>query len=139
MTDAAALAAFIDKAYQEACDLLIEARDYVAGRSSESAAHALAQADRLWLTAELSRVTRRLTEVMAWLLVQKAVAAGEITAAEAAETEAAALPAGGLGEVDPTQDIGNLPLAARGLIDRSRRLYAEVARLDSGRRAAGAD
>lgn len=139
MTDAAALAAFIDKAYQEASDLLVEARDYVAGRLSESAVQALASADRLRLTAELSRVTRRLTEVMAWLLVQKAVAAGEITAAAAAGTEAAALPAGGLGEVDPTQDIGNLPLAARGLIDRSRRLYAEVARLDSGRRAAGAD
>ncbi len=139
MTDAAALAAFIDKAYQEASDLLVEARDYVAGRPSEPAEQVLAPADRLRLTAELSRVTRRLTEVMAWLLVQKAVAAGEITAAAAAETEAAALPTGGLGEVDPTQDIGNLPLAARGLIDRSRRLYAEVARLDSGRRTPGAD
>ena len=53
-------------------------------------------------------------------------------------TDAAVLPADGLGEVDPTQDIGNLPLAARGLIDRSRRLYAEVAQLDSGRRPAGA-
>ena len=138
MTDTA-LAAFIDKAYQEASDLLVEARDYVAGRSSEPADQAPAPADRLRLTQALSRVTRQLTEVMAWLLVQKAVAAGEITAAEAAETEAAVLPAGGLGEVDPTQDIATLPLAARGLIDRSRRHYAEVVRLDSGRRAAVAD
>ncbi len=83
MTDAAALAAFIDKAYQEASDLLVEARDYVAGRPSEPAEQVLAPADRLRLTQALSRVTRRLTEVMAWLLVQKAVAAGEITAAPA--------------------------------------------------------
>ncbi len=133
MTDAAALAAFIDKAYQEAGDLLVEVRDYVAGQSP-AADQAPSPADRLRLTQALSRVTRRLTEAMAWLLVQKAVAAGEITAAEAAETDAAVLPADGLGEVDPTQDTGNLPLAARGLIDRSRRLYAEVAQLDSGRR-----
>lgn len=139
MTDAAALAAFIDKAYQEASDLLVEARDYVAGLASDPAEQALAPADRLRLTAELSRVTRRLTEAMAWLLVQKAVAAGEISSAEAAETEAAALPEGGLGDVDPTQDLGNLPFAARGLVDRSRRLYAEVTRLDFVRRAADTD
>ena len=136
MTDAVPLAAFIDKAYQEASDLLVEARDYVAGRSSAPADQALSPADRLRLTQALSRVTRQLTEVMAWLLVQKAVAAGQITAAEAVETDAAVLPAGDLGEVGPTQDIGNLPLAARGLIDRSRRLYAEVTRLDAGQRGA---
>ncbi len=139
MTDAAALAAFIDKAYQEASDLLVEARDYIAGLASDPAQQARPPADRLRLTAELSRVTRRLTEVMAWLLVQKAVAGGEISAAEAAETDAAALPAGGLRDADPTQDKGNLPLAARGLIDRSRRLYAEVVRLESGQRAADTD
>ena len=46
MTDTA-LAAFVVKAYQEARDLLVEARDYVAGRLSESAEQALAPADRL--------------------------------------------------------------------------------------------
>ena len=46
MTDTA-LAAFVVKAYQEASDLLVEARDYVAGRLSESAEQALAPADRL--------------------------------------------------------------------------------------------
>ena len=128
---------FLEKAYGEALGLLVEVRDYVAGPSKEDG-EALLPQDRAGLVHELTKVTHRLTDAMAWLMLQKAVAAGEITAAEAAESEAAALLAGGLGDADPTQDIGNLPLAARGLIDRSRRLYAEVARLDSGRRAAGA-
>lgn len=137
MTDAAALAAFIDKAYQEASDLLVEVRDYVAGQSP-AADQAPSPADRLRLTQALSRVTRQLTEVMAWLLVQKAVAAGEITAAEAAETDAAVLPAGELGEKAAAEFDATVPLAARGLIDRTQRLYTRVAQLDTGRRAAGA-
>ena len=137
MTDTAH-AAFVDKTYREASDLLVEVRDYIAGRLSEPAQPARAPADRLRLTQALSRVTRQLTEAMAWLLVQKAVAAGEITAAEAVETGAAALSAGELGERAAAEFDAPLPLAARGLIDRTQRLYTRVAQLDTGRRAAGA-
>ncbi len=138
MFDRSAREVFLEKAYREVLGLLVEVRDYVAGPSKQDGA-ALPPQDRAMLAHELTKVTRRLTDAMAWLLLQKAVAAGEITAAEAAESEAAALPAGGLGDADPTRDVGNLPLAARGLIDRSRRISAEVSRLDASlRRAAGA-
>ena len=138
MTDDSTFAAFIDRAYRDAGDLLVDMRDYITEQSS-SADKAADPAERLLLTQALTRVTRQLTEVMAWLMVQKAVAAGEIIAAEAAETEAAALPADDLGERDSSDRNALLPLAARGMIDRSQRLYNQVARLDSGRRAAGAD
>ena len=142
MTDESTFAAFIDRAYQDARELLVEMRDYVTEQSSlanAAADKAADPAERLLLTQVLSRATRQLTEVTAWLMVQKAVAAGEITAAEAAETEAAALPADDLGERDSSDRNALLPLAARGMIDRSQRLYNQGARLDSGRRAAGAD
>jgi len=54
-------------------------RDYVSGQSSKDA-NQLEPNDRLRLSLELSRVTRQITEIMAWLMIQKAFAAGEITA-----------------------------------------------------------
>jgi regulator of CtrA degradation len=141
MTDESTFAAFIDRAYQDARELLVEMRDYVTEQSSlanAAADKAADPAERLLLTQVLSRATRQLTEVTAWLMVQKAVAAGEITAAEAAETEAAALPADDLEERDSSDRNAVLPLAARGMIDRSQRLYNQVVRLDTGRRAVGA-
>jgi len=121
--------AFIERAYGEALDLLVEVRDYVANGASANRG-GLATDDRLQLTYELSRVTRELTNVMAWLLLQKAVIAGEMTEAEAAADPSATmdLPPGGGTEEDPAAQA-RLPIAARGLFDRSRRLVAHVVTL----------
>jgi regulator of CtrA degradation len=75
------------------------------------------------------RLTARLTEMMAWLLAQRAVHAGEITQAEALGENRA------LGEVSvciDELDAGEtaMPRGLVSLLKRSRALYIRVARLD---------
>jgi regulator of CtrA degradation len=75
---------FIERIYDEAKALLVEARDYM---------QTLAPAERATMTplenlqsiSEGLRLTTRLTEVMAWSMTQKAAQAGEITREEAAQ------------------------------------------------------
>jgi regulator of CtrA degradation len=131
MNELSPFAAFVEKAYEDANVLLVELRDYVAGLAETK--DDMPPAVRLKLTTELSQVTRLLTEVVAWLLVQKAVAAGEITVEEAAGSEAAALPED-VSATAENRDLGDLPLVARGLIDRTRRLYRQVLQLDASRK-----
>lgn len=128
---------FVDRAYDAACGLLVELRDYIAGPSATEGG-ALPPADRARLIHELTKTTRRLTEAMAWLLMQKAVAAGEVGAADAGDSPEGRLPSDVDGDGCPEADLLRLPLAARGLIDRSRRLYAEVERLEAGLRGGAA-
>jgi regulator of CtrA degradation len=119
--------AFLEKAYRETYDLLVDVRDYVAGGPAAEGEEIAAQ-QKLQLTYELSRITGRLTDVMAWLMIRKAVAAGEI-----GEEEAAAQSTAPSAFEDPPEvetDPAALPLAARGLIDRMRRLEADVRRLE---------
>ena len=74
-----------------------------------------------------------LTNVMAWLLLQKAVIAGEMTAEQAAADPAAAMDfAIDDGKPDDPAAQARLPIAARGLLDRGRRLIAHVTALSGG-------
>ena len=89
MASIAVHTAFFGRTYDEAMGLLLEARNYVIAddmRRSDTTQ----PADRLILCCEAMRLTARLTHVMAWLLAQKAVHAGEIT--HAAVAEALSLP-----------------------------------------------
>ena len=117
---------FFSKTSDEAHDLLVEARAYLEatsdarlGRPVEDLAHSM----------ETLRLTTRLTQIMAWLLVQRAVHAGEMTPAEARQAPNR-LGARGLcldpgGETEAT-----LPAGLRALLARSRKLYRRIARLD---------
>ena len=131
MTEAGAENPFVERAYQDTYDLLVAVRDYISGPMREEAG-ALQKDENLQLTYALSRVTRQLTDVMAWLMLQKAVAAGEMS-----PEEADAQPAANLEALDDSGDgidnaaVGRLPLAARGLIDRARRITALVEQLSS--------
>src|SRR3546814_2463165 len=74
-------------------------------------------------------LTSRLVQVMAWLLVQKAVHAGEI---EDTDVDDPKRRLGGheiCAEPGPW-DVSGLPKGLRGLLDRSLALYNRVARLD---------
>ena len=84
--------------------------------------------DRLRLCSETMRMTARLTQIMAWLLSQRAVHAGEISRAEALGDQA-------LTEVQvcmaqDEQAWRGLPQRLVSLLDKSHRLYVRVARLD---------
>jgi len=121
------MTAFIEEAYQDRLSLMTELRDFLA---EVQAAPEDPNADRppdvrARIVKEISSITRNLTEAMAWLLLQKAAGAGEITPEEA-ETRADGL----LAQVDADRiaaaDGAELPLEIRGYMDRSRRLYDQV-------------
>ena len=137
MFDSSAHQVFLEKTYREALGLLVEVRDYVAG-PSKADGEALLPQDRAMLVHELTKVTRRLTDAIAWLLLQKAVAAEEISAEEAARSTAGTLSLEAAAEDGADADLGLLPLVARGQIDRSRRIFAEVRRLEASLRSASA-
>ena len=121
--------AFLDANYEETVGLTIAARDYIArhqgGDRSEEPPLA-----RMAMSCAALRVTSRLTQVMAWLLVQKAVQAGEMTRADAAGAayrlagQAVCLDDGPLPD-EP------LPPAFAQIEARSRQLYERIARLDA--------
>ncbi len=127
MTTDSASITFFNKLYDETLTLLVETRNYVLYHDHTDHRQ-LPPWQRLCVTHESMRITSRLTQVMAWLLAQKAVHAGEMTQAEAAANyalggEAVCLEAGG--EHDET-----IPAGVRGLLERSRNLYVRVQRLD---------
>src|SRR5579871_109579 len=74
--------AFFSRTYDEAVDLVEAARSYLKVLEPIDR-KTLPAPDRLRLCSETMRMTARLTQIMAWLLSQRAVHAGEITRAEA--------------------------------------------------------
>lgn len=115
------------RSYDETLDLMIEARNYMAHRAPHDRRE-LACIDRLKVSCEAFRVTSRLTQVMAWLMAQRAVEEGELTMEEACEQF-------GLSGHDVCLDESHrddqtLPRGLRSLLDRSRQLYVRIARLD---------
>ena len=69
--------AFYNRTYDEALEMTVEARDYVADvltTDRDSAAFG----ERCYFDCEALRLTTRLSQMMAWLMVQRAVHAGEI-------------------------------------------------------------
>ena len=109
-------------------DLLVETRDYLAHREPVDR-NTLLPLERLRFCCETMRLTARLTQIMAWLLAQRAVHAGELTQQDAlAEHDA-------LADLQICMDdeaamATAMPQRLLSLLDRSRRLYVRVARLD---------
>jgi regulator of CtrA degradation len=119
--------AFFGKTYDEAFALLVEARNYVAYEQHGEGA-AVNAFQRLVMICEAARLTTRLTHIMSWLLFQKAVHAGEIGRGREAIEQCRL---GGhrvcLGGDDHE---GGVPPRLNTLLERSRKLYVRVARLD---------
>lgn len=120
---------FFGRTYGEAMTLLVEARDYLTHREPIER-QALLPPLRLRMSSETMRLTARLTQVMGWLLAQRAVYEGELTAEAALDGQQA------LAEIEvcmvdeATTTAAELPQRLRHLLDRSRRLFIRVARLD---------
>lgn len=117
----------VDSLYADAMRLADEARAYFDGAGREDRM-ALDPLLRVGFSCESLKVTTRLMHVIAWLLNQRAVEAGEMSAADAARPERR------LGEA-PESEAELLPLlpdAARRIIDASVDLHGRVERLDEG-------
>jgi regulator of CtrA degradation len=111
--------------YTEAMLLADEARSYF-DRHGREERDALEPAARVAFSCESLKVTTRLMHVIAWLLTQRAVEAGELSRAQSRR------PSRRLGEA-PASDfelVARLPEAAAALVQASRDLYARVRRLD---------
>ena len=112
--------------YREAMRLAEEARNYFddTGRTDRDGLEPLV---RVSLSCESLKVTTRLLHVLAWLLTQRAVQAGELTRGEALD------PARRLGEAPVTDDamLAAFPPSARALITASMQLHRRVALLDA--------
>ena len=121
--------AFLDANYEEAVVLAIEARDYMARQKGvDRGGHE--PFERMAMSAAALRVTARLTQVMAWLLVQKAVQAGEMTRADAASEPYCLSGQEVCLDEGPLPEEG-LPPAFAQIEERSRRLYERIPRLDA--------
>jgi regulator of CtrA degradation len=123
-----ATAAYFSGPYDEAMTLMVEARNYLrfAERGDRQVVGPMAG---LRMSCEAMRVTSRLTQVMAWLLAQRAVQEGEISAEQALSEQLRLSGEQVCLDLRFSQDA-NLPGALRSLADRSYRLYVRVARLE---------
>ncbi len=116
----------IDMLYVEAMVLADEARAYFdeGGRAEREALEPLA---RVAFSCESLKVTTRLMHVIAWLLTQRAVDAGEMAPADALD------PSRRLGDppVTSTDALAAMPAQASLLVEGSIDLHRRTARLDS--------
>jgi len=128
VSETSAATAFFGKTYDEAFALLVEARNYVAYEEGSDRA-GLGLIHRLAMTCETTRMTARITHIMSWLLFQKAVHAGEIGRAPA-DRDQCRLGGHRVCMGDDPHWYEALPPRLRSLLERSRKLYVRVARLD---------
>lgn len=119
---------FFCRTYDETMSLMVEARNYMAYVERRERER-VGLTTGLRMSCEAMRVTSRLTQVMAWLLIQRAVHEGELEAAEALAEQHR------LSGIDVCLDDSatrdeNLPGGLRSLLDRSFNLYLRVSRLE---------
>lgn len=72
--------------HEEVTELLITAHEYF-NNYGRSDSKALKGQSSLWFSSEMTRITMRLSSIMAWLLVRKAVLNEELTEEEARHEE----------------------------------------------------
>lgn len=118
---------FLPGLYNDTVHLLLEAHEYFqlnGPRDQERITPPL----KLVYSCEMSRITMRLSSVMAWLMVQKAVLAGKITPEES--TTQYPLDSTDTCLYRNEEATGILPSYMSYLLDESHALYERVHRLD---------
>ena len=124
---------FLPGVFNDTLQLLLESYEYFQQHGVEDQMN-ISSLERTAYTCEMSRLTMRLSTVMAWLMIRKAEFAGKLSAKEANqkfqfETK----------ELCLTQNIEAehiLPPPMRELLERSLQLYERVVRLDAQLREA---
>lgn len=118
---------FMPAVFNETLGLLFDAHHYFENYGEEEQLR-LPQEFRVAYAGEMSRITMRLTSIMAWVMVRKAVYAGKLDNDTAAEKYR--LDAQDICLEEVSQEIANLPFYIGDLAERSRALYERVWRLD---------
>jgi regulator of CtrA degradation len=118
------------RTFQDGMDLVEEVAAYLDGPGRQDS-KLLSRQGALAYAAESMRLTTRLMQVASWLLVQRAVREGDMTAMEACQPRyripGDKAPGEKTGETAADADV---PAALTGLSDRARRLYERVVHLD---------
>ena len=131
MSESLPTVTYFDSTFEEAVTLAREARNFVVYQNQNAGeGDNLDPAASLVVSCESMRVTARVGQIIAWLLVQKAVHAGELSRAQAAEEryrlagQKVCAQSGLIAEE-------NIPPRLAELLERSHSLYARVQRLDA--------
>ena len=115
--------------HDEAFSLLVESRDYIAIVRTQRERGRRNKSDDLDLTLETMRLNTRLTQIMAWILAQRAVHNEELTPEEGA-SRAYRLSGQAICLDNVSGQAGHIPDALRDLLQRSYQLYQRVSRLE---------
>jgi regulator of CtrA degradation len=118
---------FLPSVFNETIDLLFDAHHYFQSRGIEEQA-SIPEHYRLLFSHEMSRITDRLTNIMAWVMVRKAVSAGEIDDEIAGKNYR--LDADNEAHTDIDAMLETLPYYIGYLSERTKQLYSRVERLD---------
>ena len=127
-TESNATPLFFGGTYDEAFDLLVEARNYLE-RSAPALKYSSQPPDPATVTKETLRLTSRITQVMAWLMAQRAVHEGEIDHEEFAEDRYRVEGQSVCLKLS-ADELDDMPEDFCSLMDRSYNLYSRVLRLD---------
>lgn len=118
---------FMPGVFNETMQLLADAHEYFHQFGEDDQARINEELKTLY-SCEMSRITLRLSSIMAWIMVQRAVFTGKIKADEAATQYN--LDFQDICRVDNRVLHGVLPSYVCFLLDRSLELYERVLRLD---------
>jgi regulator of CtrA degradation len=118
-----------EKVFKEGMGLVEETANYLDGQGRADA-RALDRPGAIAYATESMRLTTRLMQLASWLLLQRAIAAGEMTNDESAQHKARVnLAEIGQGHAIPGSEA--MPDGLRELVDRSLRLHERILLLDS--------
>jgi regulator of CtrA degradation len=114
--------------FREGMALVEETATYLDGAGRRESQH-LSRAGALAYATESMRLTTRLMQLASWLLLQRAVNEGDLSADQASH-ERDKVKLGGMSSATEGQTWDDLPERLRQLIGRSMRLQERVMRLD---------
>jgi regulator of CtrA degradation len=117
-----------NKIFREGMDLVEETASYLDG-PGRADSRQLARMGAMAYATESMRLTTRLMQLASWLLLQRAVKDGELTANEA-QKEKYRINLKEVGARAETEGSEDLPEALRELISRSFALYRRIVHLD---------
>jgi regulator of CtrA degradation len=114
--------------FKEGMGLVEETANYLDGPGRQDA-RLLDRTGAIAYATESMRLTTRLMQLASWLLLQRAVSAGEISLSDASK-EKHRINLSEIGAGHTLTGYDQLPMALKGIVDRSLRLHERIQKLD---------
>ncbi len=118
-----------DKVFREGMGLVEETANYLDGPGRKEA-RLLDRHGAVAYATESMRLTTRLMQLASWLLLQRAIAAGEMRPEEA-RRERRRITLGEIGRGSPVSGVEQLPAGLMEIIERSLALHQRVVKFDA--------